>query len=1102
MNKKYFWSVIGVATIFSLWFSYVYFDKAIPFVKLSITMNKKQAEQEAHSIVQKYNWNIQGFDQAVQFESNSVLQTFAELEGGGKQAYIDMIDQGHHQPYSWRVRFFKEKEILETFVWFTPTGEPYGFSQKLPEDQVGKNISKSNAEKIVQSGLDDWGVNAKPYKLVEYEEQVRPAGRVDHTFTYEREDASLKKGLYRLKATVAGDQLTELKHFVKIPDEFNRRYAQMFSVNTMIAIWAQVFKLLFYIFIIGLCALWVLYNRRYLLTAKICKMMGVFASLMLLYLVNQWALVWNNYHTMLSKSMFVVQQLGMIVLWTLLLTVLVGFVCLVAESASRYVFKGHIQWFKLWDNGVAGSYSIAEQTALGYCGAVMMLAYALGFGMLAEQWGWWVPMYSKVDPNILSNYAPFLSPSLKAFYAGFFEEFLFRALPIAGVLLLTKNWKRNRGAFWGIILLQALIFGAVHANYPMQPAYYRIVEILIPSFGFAWLYYTFGLLPGIVMHSVYDWIIFVIPIFSSNLLLQKIFAIFMAGIPLWVVLIHWIRQGHLKSLTKTAYNEAWKATVTPVKENVMSRDKGAVIASNISRYTWFAGAVGLVLFAMSSQWHFDTPQLRIAPDEAKGVAQKVIKKEFGDIGLGWDVLYSVEDTSTNNAGNKFIWQTYGKEVYKKLQGSYVVEPYYSVRIVKFDGPVETRAEEYGAWIAGDGRVLNVWHNLPEAAEGADISESKAQSIAYDIIKQRYDLPKSDIELVSSDSVKHENRRDWTIVVQDKQYTYDKGQARIKVSIAGDHVSRCYQYIHAPEDWTRKEGERLTKNGLIQGICKLLMLLFYGLFIALCFRRNGVSIAALKKVAVVGIALFLLKIISFFNVWNSILFMLSTAAPLINQMSSIVVSSLLFMVAGTMFVATLLVYVLYNSKQGVYKQVGSSIVTGIAAGCLLLGIWSFIFTIQPLFMAHAPEYDFVKYKSSMLAMLLQVSVTNMIWLWIGVAAVMYVAQYIKLLYKKEWLVIGLFALSGIVSAGTSITTTIPFWLLLGAVSGTLWYVLCRYIYQYNVELLFFTVATVELLRLLPSAWYKAYPFMLIDIVVVAVITLSIAGYFYKRLQTAK
>ena len=1101
MNKKYFWFVIGVATIFSLWFSYVYFDKAIPFVKLSITMNKKQAEQEAHSIAQKYNWNIQGFDQAVQFESNSVLQTFAELEGGGKQAYIDMIDQGHHQPYSWRVRFFKEKEILETFVWFTPTGEPYGFSQKLPEDQVGNNISKSSAEKMVQSGLDDWGVNAKPYKLVEYEEQVRPAGRVDHTFTYEREDASLKKGLYRFKATVAGDRLTELKHFVKIPDEFNRRYAQMFSVNTMITTWAQVFKFLFYVFILGLCALWVLYNRRYLLTAKICKMMGVFASLMLLYFANQWALVWNHYHTMISKSMFILQQLGMFALWTFLLTVLVGFVCLVAESASRYVFGRHIQWFKLWDNGVAGSYNIAEQTVLGYCGAVIMVAYALAFCMLADQLGWWSPLYNKMDPNVLSTYVPFFSPVALSFYAGFFEEFLFRALPIAGVLLLTQHWKNKQLVFWVIIVLQAVIFGAVHANYPMQPAYYRIVELIVPSLGFAWLYYTFGLLPGIVMHGVYDCVIFLIPIFSSNLLLQKIFAILVAGIPLWVVLVHWMRQGHLKTLTKAAYNEAWKVTVTPVKESVMSRQRGTVIGGNVSRYTWLAGAVGLLLFAMSSQWHFDTPRLLITSDKAKEVAQRVIKEQFGDIGSGWTVLYFLENTY-HGFGNRFIWQTYGKEAYKKLQGAYVIDPYYAVRVVKFDGPVETRAEEYGAWIAGDGTVLNILHKLPEAAEGKDIFESKAQNIAYDIIKQRYDLSKSDIELVSSDSVKHENRRDWTIVVQDKQYAYDKGQARIKVSIAGDQVVGCYQYIHAPEDWTRKEGERLTKNSLIQSVCKLLMLLFYGLFIALCFRKNGVSIAALKKVAVVGVVLFLLKIISFFNVWNSILFILNTSAPLINQMSSIVVSSLLFMVAGSMFVATLLVYVLYNSKQGVYKQVGSSIVTGIAAGCLLLGIWSFIFTIQPLFMAHAPEYDFVKYKSSMLAMLLQASVTNMIWLWIGVAAVMYVAQYIKLLYKKEWLVIGLFALSGIVSAGTSITSTIPFWLLLGAVSGTLWYVLCRYIYQYNVELLFFTVATVELLRLLPSAWYKAYPFMLIDIVVVAVITLSVAGYFYKRLQTAK
>lgn len=75
--------------------------------------------------------------------------------------------------------------------------------------------------------------------------------------------------------------------------------------------------------------------------------------------------------------------------------------------------------------------------------------------------------------------------------AGFWEECLFRAVPLAGAALLGERFGGRRGRTWALVaafVLQALIFGAGHANYPTEPAWARVVELIVPSFMFAGLY--------------------------------------------------------------------------------------------------------------------------------------------------------------------------------------------------------------------------------------------------------------------------------------------------------------------------------------------------------------------------------------------------------------------------------------------------------------------------------------------------------------------------------------------------------------------------------------------------------------------------------------
>ena len=128
-----------------------------------------------------------GYRQAASFALDDETQTFVELEGGGKDTFTSMMRDGLYSAYTWRVRQFKEGEVHETTIRFTPDGKPYGFLERLKEDAPGAALSTDDAVRIAEDNATaKWLVDLRPFSLVERAQERRPSGRVDHTFTYER----------------------------------------------------------------------------------------------------------------------------------------------------------------------------------------------------------------------------------------------------------------------------------------------------------------------------------------------------------------------------------------------------------------------------------------------------------------------------------------------------------------------------------------------------------------------------------------------------------------------------------------------------------------------------------------------------------------------------------------------------------------------------------------------------------------------------------------------------------------------------------------------------------------------------------------------------
>src|SRR4029453_9715332 len=114
-----------------------------------------------------------------------------------------------YSAYTWRVRHFKEGEANETLIRFRPDGQRYGFLEHLKEDAPGAALDAAAARRIAEdTAASRWGVDLRPFVLVEQGQERRTSGRVDHTLTYERPKPGVNEGRHRLRPAGWGETAT------------------------------------------------------------------------------------------------------------------------------------------------------------------------------------------------------------------------------------------------------------------------------------------------------------------------------------------------------------------------------------------------------------------------------------------------------------------------------------------------------------------------------------------------------------------------------------------------------------------------------------------------------------------------------------------------------------------------------------------------------------------------------------------------------------------------------------------------------------------------------------------------------------------------------
>jgi len=825
-RRPAFWVVFAALSAFCAVLAWRYFPDALPLINLDVRMSRAQALEQGAALGDKLGLAPAGARAAVQFARDADTQNYVELEAGGNARFSELLSGSLYSPYWWDVRLFKPRETAEARIRFRPDGTPYGFVLQVPETQPGPALDSEAARSLGEErARADWGVDFSAWTLLERSQQTQPNGRVDHAFVYERARETLGDARFRMTLTVAGDRLSGLLNYVHVPEAFGRRFQELRAANNNIAQVASLVAGLLYG--IGGCvlgALW-LTRKRALLWRPAFMAGTIVAGLNAAALLANAPQAWFGFDTAQSEWIFWGQQIGAALLVTVGGTLGLALVFMTAEGLSRLAFADHPQFWRLWSRAAAPTPAVLGRTLGGYLFVAVELALIVGFYYVTDRYlGWWQPSESLSDPNILGSALPGLAPIGTALQAGFMEECLFRAIPLSLAALIGARFGVRRVAIACTLVLQAVVFGAAHANYPGFPAYSRPVELFVPALIWGLIFLRFGLLPTVILHAVFDLVLMSMPVFliaGAVAHFNQALVIGAALIPLAIVLARRVQAGAWRELPASLRNGIWQHRMAEGAAGPAdARAAAGRWTMRVQQALPVLAAIGLLAFVAAGDFHSDAPPLTIDRARAEAVADQSLKARGIELGPEWKRMSSTRYVSHESGiwlWHKFVWREAGADVYAKLIGRWLAPPMWEVRYARFDvGDVADRVEEWTVTVDGAGNLRQVRHVLPEARPGASLSQEDARKIAQQGLARFLGLDAGAMREVSAEQGQRPARVDWQFIWADPRVDVGAGgEARAVIGIGGDEVVSYGRAIFVPEEWQRSERARLARLRLIR-----------------------------------------------------------------------------------------------------------------------------------------------------------------------------------------------------------------------------------------------------------------------------------------------
>lgn len=1077
MKKNTLIYIVAILAIFAVVYSFFAFDKAFPIVNVKISADKGEVLRQADSLSSEFGLMKEGYRSVAAFDTDNRFKNYVELEGGGVEVFQAIIDEQSYDPYYWMVRQFNDNQIKECIYAFTPDGVFLGFKLTLPDSLPGADIEDPDIAGILD-GTDPRSSlipDLSDYTLIEESSEVKEGGRRDHILTYEKTDAGVGEALYRFKIRISGDEVTMAMPTVKIPESFDQRYEEMRSANTTISTVGQAIMLLLYGIVgVGL-AIFFMIRKRSLNWKPVLKWGVLIGSMIALAYMTTISLSWFNYDTSLSSGQFLFQNIFVAILNGLLIAAIFFVSVLAAEGLDRQAFPEHIQLWRSWSPTAGASKEVMRHTVFGYLWALFMIGFITFFYWISNHvFGWWSPAENMVDPNVLALPLPWLLPAAQSLQAGFWEETLFRAVPLAGAVLIGKNFKR-KGLWIGLALvLQAAIFGSMHANYAQQPAYARIIEMIIPFVIYGLIYMNWGLLPVIISHFVYDIILMALPLFllsAPGIWIHRLLAIVVMLVPLGVVVYRRVKAGSWVELKDEDLNKGFVIPEEVKKEKIQKpetpsrsdhRDLPVIVAVILL-------ITGAALWLFLTPGKQDVPKLSIDRDKAVEIANAFVEAQYP---MTDSLNYKPYVRMVGGVGRsgRFVWEHGGSEngLFRSLYGNELEANYFVVTYKTFEGDVVTRSETIDVHVARDGVITEWFHNVPEPYPGVKLEEDEAKALAANAITEHYDKDISELELVKVVPEQRKARTDWTIIYKDDATGLTEGDIRYVASLSGGDICGLKRTVHTTEAWDRtqkKEGVIKTILLVVSKVIQFGMLITVLIFGIIAWTRKQFNVRLFLYFA---LGFGLISVLQSLLLTNSIIGQYPTSEPYANLMLMLAIGILL----GTVFSSFLYaVPIGYMARIPLHVKRTESVIglKGVGLGLIFAAVVSFasgdVFGRMPVVVTPVDLESFSPLLSTFL-----MTIENYFVTFIMLMVPFVIAERLSEFWQKRKVItLALLFLAGFAYVGK---LSVGLWFLGGSVVGLLMIALYIWVLRYNM--IYIPVMTVTLLILEQIQYVRAAP----------------------------
>lgn len=836
-----------------------YFYQAFPEASIDFRVTRDEAKEQAVDFIAARGFDLADYRHSAIFRYDNDTKTFLERElglEGATQVIGDPV-----QLWRWSNRWVRELEKEEFQATVTTSGELVSFSHLIEEEAPGASLEEAEARGLAETFLtSELGRDLAALDFVEAQAQERP-NRIDYTFSWKLRDFAVGEAHYRFYVRLQGDQIGGFGEYLKIPEAWERDYAELRSHNETTGLVAGTLLILT---ILAMLVSFFSGVRARDIRWKTAAVFGAIAAVLtLLAQLNNLPLTSFNYDTTDTYGSFLTGQLLNSLFAAAAQGILIFFLTAAAEPLYRRYYANQIQIGGQFTPAGLRTKRFLLGTILGLAMTPAFLAYQVLFYITAEQFGAWTPAdipYSEM----VNTYIPWIMVLLIGFMPAVSEEFMSRAFSIP---FLHKYLKFR----WVAVVIAGLIWGFAHANYPQQPFYIRGIEVGIAGIVVGYIFLRFGILAPLVWHYTIDALYTSLILFRSSnsyFIVSAALSVGLMLLPLAVALVLYLRQRRFADPTPLLNKSAAPPASEAVADEPTAQQPAAPAPTfayaplSKRRLGWAVAVVvaSLGFFALDYEKPLDFVDVRLTRGEAEAKAVEHLEATGADASAYEVVTYYQNQPST--MAIRYILERDSVAVVNRLYQEDLLASLWVTRFFRYGEKEEYRVAVHPE----EGSLYSINHLLAEEAEGADLEEAQAQAIAVDHLRA-YGFDVGQLELKESSSEKLPNRRDHRFVfeaVEGDPRNVDELRYRVRVNVAGDEPVSVYRFLKVPEDWRRERQESTTLKTALSGLLIVLIagVVIHGLWLLVRRVRNeGIVWAPLIKIAAIGAAFFSLDFLN-------------------------------------------------------------------------------------------------------------------------------------------------------------------------------------------------------------------------------------------------